>query len=423
MSQLHQCRSCGSTDLTSILDLGMQPIANALVEPERIGETEPRFPLAVAFCGACTLVQVTETIPPAELFGRDYPYYSSVSPFLLAHSRDHALRLIGDRRLGPDSLVVEVASNDGYLLRNFAAAGIPVLGIDPAAGPAAAARAIGVPTVGDFFGADLARRLAAEGKQADVILANNVLAHVEGINGFVEGFALLLKDEGIAEFEFPYLLDLVESCAFDTIYHEHVFYYSLTALEPLFGRHGLHLNEVERLDIHGGSLRLTVSRRPGASPRLAALMAEERRLGMDRLPFYADFAGRVARVREDLRALVGGLRSQGARIAAYGAAAKGATLLNYAGLDHTALDYVVDRNPHKVGRHMPGLGLPIRPVEALESDRPDYLLILAWNFGREIMAQQRAFAEAGGRFILPVPTPTVTDGAAPAAVKIGALAG
>ncbi len=407
MSRTTRCRSCGCPDLPVILDLGLQPIANALVKPEDVGKPEPKYPLEVAFCTQCTLLQVTETIPPEELFGHDYPYYSSFSPALLAHSRAHALSLIERRRLDRESLVVEIASNDGYLLRNFVEAGIPVQGIDPAAGPAAEARKAGVTTIEDFFNAALARRLVAEGRRADVILANNVLAHVEDINAFVEGFALLLKDDGIAVFEFPYVRDLVETCAFDTIYHEHVFYYGLGALEPLFERHGLHLNDVERIDIHGGSLRLTVGKKAGKSTRLAELQDEEARLGMGTVGYYADFGRRVARLRENLRALVSELHASGGRIAAYGAAAKGATLLNYAGLDHAALEYVVDRNVHKVGRFMPGLQLPIRPVETLLEDRPDYLLLLAWNFGREIMAQQQGYAARGGKFILPVPEPMV----------------
>lgn len=405
MSRITECRSCGSPNLTPILDLGAQPLANALVEPDKAGQPEELFPLDVCFCGTCALVQVTETVPAEVLFGRDYPYFSSFSPALLAHSRSHALELIDRRRLGPDHLVAEVASNDGYLLRNFAAEGIPVLGIDPASGPAAAARAIGIPTVEDFFNRTLGERLAAEGKAADVILAKNVLAHVDGINEFVAGFAALLKPDGIAEFEFPYLRDLIEECAFDTIYHEHVFYYSLTALEPLFARHGLHLNDVVRLDIHGGSLRLTVSKNPGKSERLSALMAEERALGMHEARYYQDFAARVAGVKEALLGLVDSLRGQGKRIAAYGAAAKGATLLNYARLTARELDFVVDRNTHKQGKLMPGAQLPIRPVEALLEEKPDYLVVLAWNFADEIMEQQRAYAEAGGTFILPIPEP------------------
>jgi C-methyltransferase-like protein/putative zinc binding protein/methyltransferase family protein len=413
MTRLIHCRSCGSSSLHLILDLGLQPLANALVEPSNVGQPEDKFPLEVIFCESCSLVQVSETIPPEVLFGRDYPYFSSFLPELLEHSRHHALALLQTYALGRDSLVVEVASNDGYLLKNFLAAGVPVLGIDPAQGPAQAARDIGVETLQAFFGADTANQLVAEGKRADVMLANNVLAHVENINAFVAGFAILLADDGVAEFEFPYLRDLIDAGAFDTIYHEHVFYYSLRALDPLFERHGLHLNDVQRIGIHGGSLRLTVGRKPGKTSRLEAMMREEAELGMSTLQYYKGFGQRVAELRDELRGLLHGLVAKGERVAAYGAAAKGATLLNFAGIDGDVIDYVVDRNPHKVGRYMPGLRIPVRPVEALATDRPDYLLILAWNFGAEIMTQQCSFAEAGGKFILPIPRAVIVNGPAP----------
>jgi SAM-dependent methyltransferase len=410
MPRLTSCRSCGGSSLEVVLDLGSQPIANAFVEENRKGEPEDRFPLEIAFCEDCALVQVTETIDPDILFGQDYPYFSSFIPALLAHSREHAHALLESRKLGAESLVVEVASNDGYLLKNFVEAGVPVLGVDPARGPAEAAQAAGVPTLNTFFNAGTAERLVAEGRRADVILANNVLAHVDGINAFVEGFERLLKDDGIAEFEFPYLRDLIEGCAFDTIYHEHVFYYSLTALEPLFNRHRLHLNDVQRIDIHGGSLRLTVSKRPGKSDRLQKLQAEEAALGMGRIDYYRSFGERVASLREKLRTVILELTAGGARVAAYGAAAKGVTLLNYLGIGGETLAYAVDRNVHKVGKFMPGLKLLVRPADVLASDKPDYVLILAWNFGAEIMQQQRAYSDQGGRFLLPIPEPLIVEG-------------
>jgi SAM-dependent methyltransferase len=427
MSRVTCCRSCGGSSLEVVLDLGLQPIANAFVEESRKNEPEDRFPLEIAFCHDCALVQVTESIDPDILFGQDYPYFSSFIPALLIHSRDHAHTLMKSRQLDANSLVVEVASNDGYLLKNFVEASVPVLGIDPARGPAEAARAAGVPTLNAFFNAATAGTLVAEGKKADVILANNVLAHVDGINAFVEGFAVLLKDDGIAEFEFPYLRDLIDSCAFDTIYHEHVFYYSLAALEPLFNRHGLHLNDVERIDIHGGSLRLTVSKRVGKTRRLEELEAEEAALGMGRIDYYRSFGARVAQLRERLRSLIMELTSGGSRVAAYGAAAKGVTLLNYLGIGGETLAYAVDRNVHKVGKYMPGLKLIVRPAETLVSDKPDYVLILAWNFGAEIMQQQHAYTDQGGRFILPVPEPVIVDShlagriaSSPSAPKMGA---
>jgi SAM-dependent methyltransferase len=396
------CRSCSSTDLAVFLDLGAQPIANALVEERDLGEPEPRFPLELAFCHACGLVQVTETIPPDVLFGRDYPYFSSFSPALLEHSREHVSRILQERSLGPRSLVVEIASNDGYLLKNFVDAGVPVLGIDPAAGPVASARKRGVPTVQAFFGAALARELAGEGKQADVIIANNVAAHVDRINDFIEGFAVLLKDDGFARIEVAYLRDMIEKCEFDTVYHEHLFYWSIAAMEQLVGRHGLHLNDAERIDIHGGSIRLTLSKRHGRSERLAALLAEEAALGMGEIAYYRSFAERVERLRTELHESIQRIRADGSRLAAYGAAAKGATLLNYMAFSRGVIEYVVDRNPAKVGKYLPGVKLPIRPVETLAEDKPDYVLILAWNFAREIIRQNDDYTSLGGKFILPV---------------------
>jgi SAM-dependent methyltransferase len=395
--------------LELVVDLGKQPIANALLEPSELNAPQETFCLAAALCTHCSLLQVTETVPAEVLFGRNYPYFSSISPHLLDHSRQHALELIERRRLGPDNFVVEVASNDGYLLRNFLETGIPFLGIDPASGPVAAARAQGIPTLQAYFDVQVARELVRSGRTADVILANNVAAHVSDINGFVAGLAELLKDDGIIEIEVAYLLDLVESCAFDTIYHEHFYYYSLHAFLPLLTRHGLYLNDARRFEINGGSMRITASKQPGQSERLDMLLWREAVLGMDKPSFYCEFAARVAGTRTALRTLVQELSTKGAKLAAYGAAAKGSTLLNYAGLGSETLSYVVDRNPHKVGKYMPGVKLPIRSVEVLETDPPDYLLLLAWNFAPEIMRQQSAYAARGGRFILPVPEPRIVD--------------
>jgi SAM-dependent methyltransferase len=400
-----RCRSCGAREPRRFLDLGQTPLADALL-PSGHAVAEERFPLAVAFCPECSLVQVTEDVSPQKLFVDNYLYFSSFSPALLEHARRHAEWLIDARSLDAGSFVVEVASNDGYLLRNFAERDIPVLGIDPAPGQAAAARSAGVPTREEFFGAQLARELRAE-RPADVIVANNVMAHTPDLNSFVEGVAELLADDGLATIENAYVRDLIDRCEFDTIYHEHFCYFSCTAVERLMSRHGLHVRHVERLPIHGGSLRWHVSKQPGPREGVERLLAAEADAGLDGYDYYAAFAERVERLRRDLLALLRSLRAEGARIAAYGAAAKGATLLNYVGIDASLVDYVVDLNVHKQGLLMPGVRIPIHPPERLLEDRPEYVLLLAWNFKDEILAQQSQYRAAGGRFVMPVPEPEV----------------
>ncbi len=398
------CRSCGTPVREDILDLGLQPLANNLLRPEDIEKPEPRFPLRVAVCADCWLLQITEVVPPATLFS-EYLYFSSFSDALLRHAANAAARYQHDFQLGKNSFVVEIASNDGYLLRNFVAAGIPCLGIEPAANIAAVAVQKGIPTLSRFFNAELALEVVDRHRRPDLILGNNVFAHVPDINGFVAGLKTLLAPTGRVVLEFPYACDLIEHLEFDTIYHEHVYYFTLYALIPLFERHGMAVTDVERIAIHGGSLRLSVSH-AGARERTAAvdhLLAEEKGKGVHTLAYYEGFTQQVLRIRDELVALIGRLKSEGKSIAAYGASAKGSTLLNFYGIGRESLDFVADRSTAKQGRFTPGSHLPIVAAEELVRQRPAYALLLTWNFTAEILQQQQTYRDLGGRFIIPLP--------------------
>ncbi|MEK6544013.1 MAG: class I SAM-dependent methyltransferase [Elusimicrobiota bacterium] len=401
-----RCLGCGRGLPAPFLDLGRTPLANAYIDPAKAGEPEATYPLAVAYCPDCHLVQLSERVAPEEMFS-EYLYFSSFSQSFLRHAEAMVGALTDRFDLNANSLVLEIASNDGYLLQYFKQKGVPVLGVEPARNIAAEAQKRGIPTLNRFFSLESAKDILVRHGASDVIIGNNVLAHVPDINDFLSGVRDCLKPTGVAVFEFPYLGDFLENIEFDTIYHEHVFYYSLTAIGILARRAGLELFDVAHQAVHGGSLRVFLQR-PGTRPvatTVGAMLADEAQAGFITSALYQTFSVKVEGLRRALLAVLGKHKSAGKRLAAYGAAAKGNTLLNYCGIGKELLEFTVDRSPHKQGKVLPGSRIPVRPAEDLVREMPDYTVILPWNFADEIIGQQQEYLRKGGRFIIPVPMP------------------
>jgi C-methyltransferase C-terminal domain/Putative zinc binding domain/Methyltransferase domain len=398
MAQQPSCRFCSSPLEEVFADLGVSPLANSYLREDQLSKMEPHYPLKAWVCGSCMLVQLEEFESPAGIFS-DYAYFSSFSTSWLAHAERYVQDMIARFGFDSHSQVIEIASNDGYLLQYFQRAGVPVLGIEPAANVAQAAIAKGIPSRTVFFGRDTALDL-----QADLLLGNNVYAHVPDLHSFTEGLKIALKPQGIITLEFPHLLRLMDEAQFDTIYHEHFSYFSLLTVQKVFAHHGLEVFDVQELPTHGGSLRV-FGRHAGnsAGPNVEALLQREREAGLDRLDTYRGFAEKVKRVKCDLLEFLIEARKLGKTVAGYGAPAKGNTLLNYCGIGPELLPFTVDRSPHKQGQYLPGTRIPILAPEAIEERRPDYVMILPWNLKDEITDQMKVIREWGGRFVVAIP--------------------
>jgi SAM-dependent methyltransferase len=406
------CRHCGMPVKHSFCDLGMSPLANSYLTEDQIDEPEVFYPLHAQVCSNCLLVQVGEFRPPDSIFN-DYAYFSSYSQSWLDHARVYAQATMGRFSLDSSKQVIEIASNDGYLLKNFVSAGIPALGIEPAANVAAVAQQHGIPTEVAFFGTALARKFVEDGTRADLLIGNNVLAHVPDLNDFVQGMSIVLSPDGVITMEFPHLLRLIEQNQFDTIYHEHFSYFSLLTVQRVFAAHGLRIFDVEQLSTHGGSLRIFACHADFGghkeTQRVHDLEDTERAASLNSLDGYLGYPERVQRVKRMLLKFLIDAGDRGLRTVSYGAPAKGNTLLNYCGIRNDLIDYTVDRSPHKQGRFLPGTHLPIYPPSHIRETRPDYVLILPWNIKEEIMREMSFVREWGGRFVVPIPGLSVLD--------------
>ena len=403
-----KCRHCDTLVTLPFVDLGSSPPSNAYLTPAQLRAPESYYPLRVLVCERCWLVQTEDFAGFDDMFSAEYAYFSSFSSTMLAHVKRYSEDMTARFGLTASSCVVEVASNDGYLLKNFKATGIPCYGVEPTASTAKAAREIGIESIEEFFGKKLADRLVAEGRQADLTAANNVLAHVPDINDFVSGFTLLLKDQGVSTFEFPHLLNLVDKAQFDTIYHEHFSYLSLTSVNTIFQANGLSVFDVEEIATHGGSLRVfaqkTSTGKHAVSPRVAAMLAREETLGMKTAAYYGQTQADAVRIKRDLLQFLLKAQEEGKIVAAYGAAAKGNTLLNYAGVRNDLVKFVVDLNPAKQNKFMPGSRIPMAGPEALDTAKPDYMLILPWNLEAEIKAQLADKYQVTWQYVMAVPS-------------------
>lgn len=407
------CRFCAAPIKHSMCDLGMSPVSNAFVKPENSHEIEPFYPLHALVCSQCFLVQLGEFQSREEIFDGEYAYFSSMSSSWLEHSERYVNSMIERFEFDGQSQVVEIASNDGYLLQFFKKKGVPVLGIEPTANTAEVAVEKGVPTRVQFFGCATANELVAAGQQADLLLGNNVLAHVPDINDFVGGMKIALKATGVITMEFPHLQELIEKNQFDTVYHEHFSYLSLNTVERIFAHHGLTLFDVEQLSTHGGSLRIFARHQEdeakAVTDRLVALRESERSAGLTQIETYEAFQEQVQSTKRKLLRFLIDAKDAGKTVVGYGAPAKGNTLLNYCGIREDLIDYTVDTSPHKQGMLLPGVRIPVYPPAHIFETRPDYILILPWNLRDEVMEQMAGVAEWGGRFVVPIPEVTVLD--------------